>query len=298
VTESGSPVAGRRPPDAEPEVRDAGAERPPRSSRPARPKPTEFVGPRAQDLDQKTREKLRLRFAKTGAFRFIGHHDVLRYWARWLRRAEIPVLFTEGFHAKPALSSPLALGLGIEGLDELLEIELTEPMSDDEVLRRLEAAGEPSLRVVGLSRHGYREPARVVAVEYSFPIPAESRAAVRERASAALAAESLPTLRTRPDHPDKTVDVRPFLRAIEVEEDRVRFRLTVSPAGTARPEEVLAALGLKEAMLAGEHLVRTKVELAALTDLETAPAPDASRPSRNPGDPAAAAPGRPEGTAV
>jgi radical SAM-linked protein len=296
VSELSSPPIEPRPP--EPDVRAEGAERAPKKSRPARPKPTEFVGPRAQDLDQKTREKLRFRFTKTGAFRFIGHHDVLRYWARWLRRAEIPVLFTEGFHAKPALSSPLALGLGIEALDEVLEIELTEPMTDEEVLRRLEAAGEPSLRVVGLSRHGYREPARVVAVEYSFPIPAGSRAAVRERAGAALTAESLPTLRSRPGHPDKTVDVRPFLRAIETEEERVRFRLAVSPAGTARPEEVLATLGLKEALLAGDHLVRTKVEIETFSDPEPAPAADATRPPRNPGDSEAQAPGRPEGTAV
>jgi radical SAM-linked protein len=207
------------------------------------------------------RERIRLRYSKTGDLRFIGHHDLAACWERALRRAEIPVRFTEGFHPKPHLSSPLALGLGVEGLEEILEIELTEPMADEEVLRRHEPELDPGLAITSLTRPPKSDKTRVAWVEYESPLLDVTAEDAREAVQRAEQAESLPIERRLPGKPLKRLDLRPWLLGFTVADDVLRFRVAVLPTGMARPEEVLAALGLERLLARGAVLRRTRVEL-------------------------------------
>jgi len=74
--------------------------------------------------------RLRVRFAKTGKVRFVGHRDVARIWERSLRKASLSVAYSEGFSPRPKLSFGLALSTGYESNAEYLEIELLEPADD------------------------------------------------------------------------------------------------------------------------------------------------------------------------
>jgi radical SAM-linked protein len=67
---------------------------------------------------------LRARFSKLGKVRFTSHRDVARIWERALRRAGLPVAYTEGFSPRPKLSFGLALSTGYESLGEYLDISL------------------------------------------------------------------------------------------------------------------------------------------------------------------------------
>jgi radical SAM-linked protein len=207
------------------------------------------------------RERVRIRFSKTGDLRFIGHHDLAGCWERAFRRAEIPVRFTEGFHPKPLLSSPLALGLGIEGLDEILEIDLTEPMDDAELRRRLDPELDPGLTITSLSRPPKADKTRVAWVEYESPLLDVPPDDARQAVARAEQAESLPFERRLPGKPPKRIDLRPWLLDFSVTDDVLRFRVAVLPTGMARPEEVLSALGLERLTAQGAVLRRTRVEL-------------------------------------
>ena len=65
-----------------------------------------------------------LRFSKLGKVRFTSHRDVARMWERALRKAAIPVAYTEGFSPRPRLSFGLALPTGHESLGEYLDVDL------------------------------------------------------------------------------------------------------------------------------------------------------------------------------
>ena len=83
------------------------------------------------------RHRIRIRFRKEDDLRLISHRDLVRTWERLLRRAGLRLSMTEGFHPKPRMNFPSALALGIAGHDELLELELAEPLSADELRGRL-----------------------------------------------------------------------------------------------------------------------------------------------------------------
>ena len=61
--------------------------------------------------------KIRVKFSKHGAMKFIGHLDIMRYFQKAIRRAEIPIVFTEGFspHMVMSFANPLGVGLTSDG---------------------------------------------------------------------------------------------------------------------------------------------------------------------------------------
>ena len=69
---------------------------------------------------------LRVRYTKLGKIRFIGHRDVARIWERSLRKANIPVLYSQGFSPHPRISFGLALPTGFESEAEYVDVYLGE----------------------------------------------------------------------------------------------------------------------------------------------------------------------------
>jgi radical SAM-linked protein len=68
--------------------------------------------------------RIRFRFSKLGKIRFTSQRDVARMWERALRRARMPLAYTEGFSPRPQLSFGLALPTGAESLAEYVDVAL------------------------------------------------------------------------------------------------------------------------------------------------------------------------------
>ncbi len=206
--------------------------------------------------------KVRLRFAKRGDLRLVSHHDLMRCLERLARRAELPLAQSQGFNPRPKIAFTLALALGIEGHHEAVEMELAGPMDPAEVLRRLAAVSPPGLDWLDAEDPGPGRPAQAQAVRYSLPIPADRRDRARDSLADFLARDRWPYTRHRPDR-TVDIDLRPFLLEADLgPEGSLRFRLKMSPGGSARPEEVIDALGLRDLLGQGAVLARTEVELA------------------------------------
>jgi len=91
--------------------------------------------------------RLRFGFSKRGTLAWISHLDTLRLLHRALRRSGLPVSFTGGFHPLPRLQIALPLPLGVEGLEEWLDMELVEPLEAPQALQRLQQELPDGLRL-------------------------------------------------------------------------------------------------------------------------------------------------------
>ena len=94
--------------------------------------------------------KARIKFRKYGALKFIGHLDVMRYFQKVMRRADIPIAFTGGFSPHMIMSFASPLGIGLESDGEYLDIELTEPIASREAVQRMNEAGVEGIEVLSL----------------------------------------------------------------------------------------------------------------------------------------------------
>lgn len=223
------------------------------------------------------RDRFRIRFAKVGLLRWIGHRDLQRLWERLLRRVDLPLALTEGFHPKPRIAFPSALALGVEGLDEVVEIEVTREIHPTELRDRLIADEQPGLEigevrlVARAAADGTPDPsfpnlakARLHSSGYEIEIPAayaaeiHSLAEIDQRIAQARTAGEIRFARK-----DQTVTAsfpRP-LAALERQAEKLRLTI-VEDAGTSlKPTEVLAAIGLGGLIEHGGILRRTRVML-------------------------------------
>src|SRR3954469_9155680 len=74
------------------------------------------------------RQYLRIVYAKTETIKFISHHDEFRLWERTLRRADLPLLYKQGFNPQPHMQFASPLGVGITGVREPVDITLSPPL--------------------------------------------------------------------------------------------------------------------------------------------------------------------------
>lgn len=185
----------------------------------------------------------------------------MRCLERLFRRAGLSLSFSEGFHPKPRMTFPLALAVGIEGVDEVMEIELAERYEADELRRRLTPHAPPGLvfRAIDVLPDGSTK-AQVRSASYEVPIPATCEAVLGERIGRLLAAESWPIERARGRAP---IDLRPLLLELAIDECVLRMRLRVDSHGSVGPRDVLGALGMADLEQQGVHLRRTAVEVCA-----------------------------------
>jgi radical SAM-linked protein len=206
------------------------------------------------------RQRVRIRFAKQGDLRLIGHRDLARTMARLFRRAGLKLGLSEGFHPKPRIGFPLALAVGIEGLDEVMELELAEPCTAGELTSRLAAHTVPGLefRSVEVLPPDVRK-AQVRSVTYQVPVPPERASEAADRAARLLAGSSCPIQRPRTG---AVVDVRRSLEALSLEDGVLSMRLLASREASAGPRDVMALVGLADLEQAGARLARVAVELA------------------------------------
>lgn len=214
-------------------------------------------------LQMMTATKVRLRFAKRGDLRLISHHDLMRCLERMARRASLPLAHSQGFNPRPKVVFTLALALGIEGRREVVEIELAEPMEPDDVLRRLIDVAPPGFNWLEVEAVNPGRASQPDVVAYEFDVPIERLEAARARLARFLAEAQWPYTRHRPDR-TVAIDLRPFVLDAGFEDSGLlRFRMKISPSGSARPEEVIDALELRDLLGKGSVLVRTDVELVS-----------------------------------
>ena len=114
--------------------------------------------------------KVRIKFAKSGAMRFIGHLDVMRFFQKAIRRAGIDVAYSEGFSPHQIMSFAAPLGVGLTSNGEYLDIEVRSHAGAEDMKRRLEAVmveGMEILSVTALEEGTRNAMASVAAAEYS-----------------------------------------------------------------------------------------------------------------------------------
>ncbi len=184
----------------------------------------------------------RVRFTKTDRLRFLSHHDLMRLFERALRRTGLPLRMTEGYNPHPVIAFPTALGLGIESLDEVLEFELgswSAPRQIEKVLGEQLPAG---ISVVSAEAFDRRDRSCFEFVEYEASCPGQGTA-IPEGLRRFLEMKECPVERPS-DKGSKTVEIRRYALAVDCEGDRVFLRIRVTDQGTAKPEEVLRAIGV------------------------------------------------------
>lgn len=91
--------------------------------------------------------KIRIKFAKIGPVKYVGHLDMLRYFQKLMRRAGIDITYSEGFNPHQKMSFAAPLGVGVAGQGEYVDIEANTTFSSEESVKRLNDASVEGIYV-------------------------------------------------------------------------------------------------------------------------------------------------------
>jgi radical SAM-linked protein len=193
-------------------------------------------------------QRLRIRFAKRGRLRFTSHRDFQRAFERALRRAQVPIAYSQGYSPHPRVSYAGAAPTGVASEAEYLEIAVTSRCDPSAVARALDAALPPGLDIVEVVEASTGPLAdRLTASEWEIRLPNTDPAAASAAVGAFLEAESVEV-----DRPTKagtkTLDCRnPVVRLAlvgEYADPPCAIIKVVVRHGTptVRPDDVLAGL--------------------------------------------------------
>jgi len=120
---------------------------------------------------------IRIRFSKKGLLRFIGHLDFLRVFQQTIRRAQLPVAYSQGFNPHILLSFALPLPLGMESVNDYADLTLENDMDFCEIMNRLNTPAPTGLAITKAApMEGQRGAAAAIAADYALEasVPAEA----------------------------------------------------------------------------------------------------------------------------
>lgn len=192
-----------------------------------------------------TQQRLRITFEKKDTMRFVGHLDLAKTWERVLRRANVPLVYSQGFNPQPKIQFAAALPLGISSEDERLDVWLQMRVTPGEVAGRLNAVSPPGLVVRHVEEVPPQSPAlqtQVSSAEYRITVEEDE---ITDRDLERRLVHLLAQEYVERERRGKVYDLRPLILDLRLEgQNRFRAHLTLGDRGTARPDELLAALGL------------------------------------------------------
>lgn len=102
--------------------------------------------------------RMRLRFGKSGAMRYLSHLELLTVFTRAVSKAGVPILFSQGFHPHPRFSFATATSVGVESVAEYMDMFVEDGIRAEEVLARLNAVLPVGLRILEAAQVDVKSP--------------------------------------------------------------------------------------------------------------------------------------------
>ncbi|MBQ7918826.1 MAG: DUF2344 domain-containing protein [Lachnospiraceae bacterium] len=194
--------------------------------------------------------KVRIKFKKYGPVRFIGHLDVMRFFQKCIRRAEIDIAYSQGFSPHQIMSFAAPLGVGLTSDGEYMDIECHSVTTSQDMMKRLNDASVYGIEVVSVKElpdGAGNAMASVAAASYTvrFREGREPGFDYIRELPAFMAQESI-MITKETKKSTLEIDLKPGIYECKAFEDKSIYMLVdASSAGNIKPVQVI------EAFLAG-----------------------------------------------
>ena len=211
--------------------------------------------------------KIRIKFRKWGSMKFIGHLDMMRYFQKVMRRADVDIRYSEGFSPHQIMSFAAPLGVGITSDGEYFDIEVHSTKSSAEMLQDMNAVMVDGVEITGyveLPENAKPAMSIVSAADYmlSFKDGYESPFTVEEwktRVDELFTSQTTFTIMKKTKKSEREIDLKPLVYAFDVIEvdGKPAFYIYVSTGSVdnIKPELILMSLYEKMGMEYNESAI-------------------------------------------
>lgn len=194
--------------------------------------------------------KLRIKITKDAGIRFISHLEYVRTIERAIRRAKLPVAYSEGFNPHMKFSLASALGVGVTSEAEFVEIELAEEIDLAATMKKLAVNLPTGIRILAADIADTKTDklmAQAGGADYKVIVPFKDcdwQAAIEHfnEAKSVLFQKPIPKGRGK----TKEIEVKNFIDHLEAERNgddlQLTFSCKITPTGSMKAAELLLVL--------------------------------------------------------
>lgn len=188
--------------------------------------------------------KIRVKFAKLGVVKYIGHLDFMRYFQKAFRRTDINVLYSKGFNPHMIMSFAMPLGVGVQSYGDYFDVEVddnetVETMKDK--LNEVMAEGVEVLDVIKLPENSINAMASVAAAGYDLVFL--DKAPVTNEMLLKFLSEKEVMFTKETKKSERTFNIMEFIFGGKVLDDGTLYLLVdCSSAGNLKPQAALEAI--------------------------------------------------------
>ncbi len=118
---------------------------------------------------------VRIWFKKMGMSRYVSHLDLMRAMSRALRRAKVPLWYTEGYNPHPYMTFSLPLSLGMESLCESMDIRIEGECTNEEIFGMLKGSMPPGIEIISVDEPQY-DPKYIAFGEFDILFDCDKKA--------------------------------------------------------------------------------------------------------------------------
>ena len=204
--------------------------------------------------------KARIKFRKYGVLRFIGHLDVMRFFQKLMRRADIPIAFTGGYspHMIISFASPLGIGLTSDG--EYLDIELTAPVDSLEAVKRMNKECAEGIEVISIRQIPDEKKMTgmtiLAAADYFVSVKEGTLPENWKEGFSDFMAQKEIRVIKQTKRSEREVDIRPLIYRWEIRGESIFLQLAAGSAENLKPDLVM------ETFLSGSAVPEGSVSFA------------------------------------
>lgn len=187
--------------------------------------------------------KIRIKFSKMGSLKYIGHLDTMRFFQKIMKRAGIPIAYSNGMSPHQIMSFALPLGIGDESEGEYLDIELTESVEKNDAINSLNNASVPGIKILSfkvLPDNALNAMASVEAADYKVFFKDKINSEIKDKFNDFITKESMFVVKKTKKN-ESLLDIKPYIFDYSVQEDYVFLRLKCGSVNNTKPELVIKA---------------------------------------------------------
>ncbi len=173
--------------------------------------------------------RIRLKLSKSGRARMVAHLEYLKMFQRAVRRANLPIRFSQGFHPMPKISYLEALPMGVSSEAELVDLEFLSNIPIDDVIKKINVQLPEGFKIIEGDIIPWKSPspsASVASSCYRVPLPKEVPTDLAQRIINFLAADQILISRIKKGM-EKKVDIRPNVLELYQIEDELHIELII-----------------------------------------------------------------------
>ena len=191
--------------------------------------------------------KARIKFRKYGCMKFIGHLDIMRFFQKVMRRADIPIAFTGGFSPHMIMSFANPLGVGVTSDGEYFDIELTEEIDMKLAVERMNQVVVEGIEIVNMVPISDDKKQTGMSIVAAADYLSSLKNGVfpkgwKEKAEQFMNQPTI-SIRKKTKKSEKEVDIKPMIYKFEVRDESVYMQVATGSVENLKPELVMQAFG-------------------------------------------------------